>query len=1399
MQPRLSIRAFATILACSLLAVSLARADEAGQAFFEAKIRPVLVAKCYGCHSAAAAAKDELEAGLHLDTKPGLARGGDSGVAIVPGKPSQSLLIKAIEYGGDVAQMPPDGKLSAAEIADFRRWIELGAPDPRPDGGDAPVAIQPAPSWEEAFAARRKWWSWQPVVDPPLPPVAKAAWSSHPIDRFILAKLEAHGLEPAGDADRATLYRRLSYLLTGLPPAPAELATFLADPSEQAYERAVDRLLASPHYGERFAQHWLDLVRYAESHGSEGDPIIPEAYRYRDYLIRAFNADVPYDQLVREHIAGDLLVQPRIDRTAGVNESMLGLAHFRLVEHGFQPVDALEEQARTVDNQIEVVAKTFLGLTVSCARCHDHKFDAISQRDYYAWYGIFASSRPGMVTIDAPEVLAAHQAELAKLKAEIKHDLAAAWLVEAEQVAERLLELTHPTTAPDSAEKLAEIDRAQRDAQRKLAELERRAIQKLKRARGVANQPDALQPPAIDAPRPIAAWRFEGDAQDVIGDLHGELLGAAVIRDGRLVLDGQSAAARTRPLKESLTAKTLECWLALPTLEQAGGGAMSLETKTGATFDAIVFGEQQPRHWMAGSDFFRRTRHVAGPAESAGSGELVHLAISYHNDGLIALYRNGLPYGQPYAPRDAEHRLPPFAAGDARILFGLRHTGGGKAWLCGEIEEARLYDRGLSAEEVLASYREGVGLVGTAELVAALEPADRTQRTELIASLARWQAERAELTATPPPSDPWARALAAADEDASHPLYLWVKLQAENETRLAARFSTLVARLQSEHAARADFNRQHFHALWDLTRDADYAAWFRHGSGLPAEPSRAGAFLIDLTGERCITGVYPAGVYTHLTSTKHNALFTSPRFKLPGKSLSIRMLGDDGGGVRVVVDNYPLGANGTYPQFRPTKDRFGWVRLDTSYRQGSEAYLEFATYDDLTRREKPKKMPAAKDAPPPKSAEPGRSYFGVAEVVYHDGQEPPRETSSALAPLLELPAPATRAELAGAIEKTLLAAIRNWQAGTIDDAEAAFLDAFVHAELLSNRAVSLPDIGRKVAAYRAIEQQLAIPRRAPGVLEATGHDQPLFIRGNTKTPGELVPRGFLSALGGRTYATAGTGRRELAEDLVRADNPLTSRVLVNRLWHVLLGRGIVATVDNFGRLGEQPTHPELLDHLAARFVAEKWSIKSLVRHIVTARTFRIESASTPAIRAVDPANLWLAHARVRRLEAEQIRDGVLAASGLLNPTMYGPGQRGGPLDGQRRSIYLVQLRNSPHSFLEVFDKPSPLSTRGARDVTNTPAQSLALLNSPLILEVAKRFGAQLASDREATVDARIARLFVCVLGRPPQAAEADRAAAYLIRVAGEQGRTPAAAATDAESWAELVHAVLCLKEAIYLR
>jgi hypothetical protein len=415
---------FVAVLMCAALAQGAAAADPMGVEYFEKQVRPLLVERCYECHSA----QKKIKGGLRLDHRDGWVRGGDNGAAIVPGDAQRSLLIKAIEYHDEDLQMPPKGKLPAGQIAVLRRWVEMGAPDPRQmkepagaAGAGAAAAMSPA----DHFA-------YKPIGSPSVPTVRDGSWPRGEVDRFILSKLEASGLKPAPDADRATLLRRVRYDLTGLPPTVAELEAFESDarPLDEALMAVVDRLLATPQYGERWGRHWLDVARFAESSGGGRSLAFKEAWRYRDYVIESFNADVPIDRFITEQIAGDLM-------TGGTTEQRqrqtIATGYLALGPHNYEEQDKVQLEFDVIDEQLETIGKGLMGMTLGCARCHDHKFDPISTRDYYALAGIMRSTRmlahsnvsrwveqPLPMSPEEEQRLADHEKQVAALKQRIE-------------------------------------------------------------------------------------------------------------------------------------------------------------------------------------------------------------------------------------------------------------------------------------------------------------------------------------------------------------------------------------------------------------------------------------------------------------------------------------------------------------------------------------------------------------------------------------------------------------------------------------------------------------------------------------------------------------------------------------------------------------------------------------------------------------------------------------------------------------------------------------------------------------------------------------------------------------------------------------------------------------------
>ena len=378
--------------------------DPAGVELFERKIRPIFIENCYKCHSAEA---EKLKGGLLLDTREGVLKGGDTGPAIVPGDPEKSLLIKAVRYTDENLQMPPKNKrLSPEQVAELEAWVKMGAPDPRV------AARNLTPTTPEAS----KHWAFQPIKEPSVPRTKNPRWVRTPVDAFILAKLEEKNISASTQADKRTLIRRATFDLLGLPPTPQEVSDFIEDKTPDAFSKVLDRLLASPHYGERWGRYWLDVARYADTKGYvfEEERRYPYAYTYRDYVIRALNEDLPFDQFIIQQIAADLL-------PLGEDKRPLAALGFLTLGRRF-----LNNQPDIIDDRIDVVARGTMGLTVACARCHDHKFDPIPTKDYYSLYGIFASSsepgnKPLLGSAALPKQYPEYLAERANRENELKN------------------------------------------------------------------------------------------------------------------------------------------------------------------------------------------------------------------------------------------------------------------------------------------------------------------------------------------------------------------------------------------------------------------------------------------------------------------------------------------------------------------------------------------------------------------------------------------------------------------------------------------------------------------------------------------------------------------------------------------------------------------------------------------------------------------------------------------------------------------------------------------------------------------------------------------------------------------------------------------------------------------
>jgi hypothetical protein len=1124
------------VLMAAILAIgSSLHADDAGIEFFEKKIRPALVEHCQQCHSA-----DSKKIGgmLLLDHRDGLLTGGDSGPAIESGKPDASLLIKAIRYDDEALKMPPKGKLPAAVIADFEAWVKLGAPDPR---DKKPAQPNAADSWAETMRQRADWWSLKPVQNPAIPTLQNANWSAHPVDRFLLKKLEAQQLIPAGPAEPRTLARRISLVLTGLPPTPEQVESFVqecqaaatAEPTipQSALEKFVDTTLASNHFGERWARHWLDIVHFTETHGNEWNYEVHHAWRYRDYLIRAFNADVPYDQFTREHIAGDLLPQPRWNTQEHFNESIIGTGFYRFGEVNHDDCIGLRQIGYDLaDNQIDTLTKTFQATTVACARCHNHKLDAISLQDYYGMLGIMRSSRLASHCIDAPEANAAQLAKMRELKVALRKEISAVWKNDATQLGRYL-------TA----------------AQAKRATL-----------------PNAAE------------------------------------------------------LAQGLDPQRLEKWVA-------------------------------------------------------------------------ALADEKLPFESPLAP--------------LRTLTGA----------------------------------------------AIADPA-----------------------------------------------------------KFAPEWKKLAEQIGKEDTERTEFNQTQYTTFADFRAD-QVPDWQIAGQGLQGPAGRSGDFVIQPEGEALIRSVLPAGRFTHSLSDKLNGTLRSTVIPTGKQRISFQVMGHHSSAVRLVSNNCQL----NYMNYKALKTpELQWITFSPpADRDSLRTYAELMTMFDNPKF--PDQLSALGGdgdnyrLPWEKAAANPRSSFGVTRVVLHDTPQPPKTEVSHLKRLLTGAEPQSLADLSARYVTSLEQAIQAWADSQATDDDVRWLDALLQRELLTNKVTQSPACEDLVKQYRQTDAELALPRITLGMSDCgPGFDQAIFIRGDCERPSDVTPRRYLEVLSKspEVFPKAGSGRLELANRIASPTNPLTARVMVNRIWHHLFGTGLVRTVDDFGHVGELPSHPELLDYLATRFIEEGWSVKRLIRQLVLTRTFQMANQPSAEAREIDPQNRLLQHYPARRMEAEAVRDSILVASGRLDPTLFGMSIQPfrekeyadrrlfpGPLDGNgRRSVYIKNNLMEGPKFLAAFNFPGGKVTQGRRDVTNVPAQALALLNDPFVLQQADAWAEQLIKRENDTIGGRIDVMFRKTLDRPPTEDERLRFELTVKQFAELHQVPPDGILKSQPIWKEISHVLFNVNEFIYI-
>ncbi|MDB6036051.1 MAG: Protein of unknown function (DUF1553)/Protein of unknown function (DUF1549)/Planctomycete [Verrucomicrobiales bacterium] len=1211
-----------------------------GLAFFENKIRPVFSEHCYSCHSAGA---KKVRGALKLDTQEDFLKGGTDGPVVVPGQPDQSRLIRAVRYADKDLEMPPnkDGgkKLSEAEIADLVRWVKLGAP-------------YPASTASRKIAAARPW-SFEPVQDPPPPRVKHTSWSSTSVDPFILARLEARGFEPAAPAGKRTLLRRATFDLTGLPPTPEEIDAFLADHSTNAFSKVVERLLDSPRYGERWGRHWLDIVRYADTAGDTADYPVGLAWRYRNYVIDAFNADKPYDEFIREQIAGDILAEqgPRARYAERVTATGFIAISRRF---GF---DSENYHHLTIQDTIDTVGQTTLGLSLGCARCHDHKFDPVTMKDYYGLYGIFDSTRyafPG-------------SEQKGKLRAMV------------------------PLVPP------AESQSKWREYDRRVAELSDRITRQKQ-------------------PVPSAVFR---SLHDPDGDFE-------IQKDAA----GGSYGVIVPP------------W--------AAEGKLSVTTGAQSPFKNLYpsgrFGVR-----IAGGNQEYRLAQALYPKRSPQTCRLLYVNLDFRpgppENGATGTHRFwiGASSNSPAVELLLSTEAVFNRVGDqVEKLAGLKRHQWHNLQLILDLER-RTFSGSVGLPESSVTFSNKPFVAGWSGVIDYVQLDSRQRGGAALPSL--------EL-----------------DNFGAQPAII-----SPVSTRLPA--LTLAPGEPDPEVITAELQK-----LVGLDGDLE---WQTDGAP-PAKPWNPGpnsAVKVSSSAQSPFRNIVPAGKlgvrmpnrggYDGLGLTLPNpwsaartdVLFVAFDFRCgnqdAGGDGSWRYyLGHGGGGLAAVELNF----NGSefFTRSGATYDSVARLRTGEWHQVQLTLNLTDKTYTGTLST--------------PGGSTPFRGTFatswdGTIDYTFIDsgghrpGVRPALEIDNFVfqeSPFPPLTAPALAES----------------------DAERNSRRARV-ATLRKQLTTTGGDVAKNTRELTSL--LLDGPcEMTYGVVEGTPHNARLQMRGEPDRPGEEAPRGFLKILGGNPLppATQGSGRLELAQWLTRADNPLTARVLVNRLWQYHFGRGLVGTPNDFGVRGQLPTHPELLDHLATRFMKSGWSIKAMHRLIMLSAAY--QQSSTPAL-TVDgnhsadaPLAADYACFEPRRLSAEELRDAILAISGELDPT---PGH-GHPFpspvttaysqhapfsavyDHNQRSVYLMTQRIKRHPFLALFDGSDPNASTADRRTTTVPTQALYFLNSPFVHEKADKFATRLQAARPDDRQ-RVELGWRKTIGRTPTETERLEAAEFLTAYRSE--------------------------------
>ncbi|MEE3053286.1 MAG: PSD1 and planctomycete cytochrome C domain-containing protein [Planctomycetota bacterium] len=1231
------------LLALSLVLL-LRPAAAADADFFEENIRPLFVERCQKCHG-----ERKQEAGLRLDSAAALLKGGENGAVIVPGSSAKSRLYQAVLQAGKL-KMPPRKKLASHEISALKRWIDGGAA--WPTGKETqPAAIRRGPITEED----RRFWSFLPLS---VAAEIKNSSNSSVIDSFILSGLTERGLEHAPKSEKRAFIRRASYDLTGLPPTDEAINAFLADDSSGAHSSLIDSLLDSPHYGERWGRHWLDVVRYADSAGETADYPVPLAYRYRNYVIRSFNADKPYDQFLREQIAGDLLAPA--DGKPDIYADHVTATGFLAVSRRFG-FGIEEEHYLTLQDTIDTLGQATLGLTLGCARCHDHKYDPVTMEDYYALYGIFSSTiyslsgdektkkgRRMMPLVPALEAKRLDEArkrrkdELETRKRELLSERTGLLSGKGASFKDGGFELHEPGQPPSGPWKSGAGTKVSKDAQSPFAHVYNPG------ERGVRLPADdqnnhfgqLLEKPLTG--KEAGKLYFNIDFRHTAAPATGNGSYRFYIGHG----PGTSPAVEFFATADELYARDGEKIY------------MARKLALNTWYNLQITLDLEARSYSA--------------AVGSSPGELVGLegkAFRKAWDGIIDIFfvdKYGHLAGDKPA-RDIDNALlrkTPIAELHDRVAEprpGTLHTG----WI---------EDRLLSKAKENADGRKGFFAWSSPNDLPSLL-VNTTRRTEMIPG-----------TAAP--------GSVQVHPDLKNGMAIAWRSPVEGPVRISG-------------------------SLADSHDCGDSVAWrLDHLHGAGARTLASGSLS---TGK-------------------------SESFSLAGEN-EPRVLKND----FICLTVLPKVHHGC----DLTRAK---LVIEEAAGEKRSWDLEKDLVDDLLEKGK---------GNPHSDSHGNQDTWYIIETDPEGSRKQVRMLTSAR-PLDELPSAAPGEQ-----------------------------------ERLAATEIELKRIENELGLLNSRQPY----GRAYAVVDGEGKDARVQKRGDPAREGDIVPRRFLEVLGGDPVPAEGkeSGRRELAEWITGKSSALAARVMVNRLWQHHFGRGLVRTPNDFGARGERPTHPELLDWLASRFIESGWSVKAMHRLIMLSKTYRQSSTPAKAAPEFDAENRLLWRFPRRRLDAESIRDSILFLSGELDTRMgeahpfpssgswsfsqHAPFRAVYPV--KKRSVYLMTQRISRHPFLAIFDGADTNASTASRIETTVPTQALFFMNSEFVHQNARAYAKKLAAltnDRGEQIE----RACRSLLGRPPGKLERARLSSFLESYEKTLGNT------DESALEALFRVLVASNEFIYL-